>query len=48
MSRIIIDVVIPILDALLISQIFLNASEIGRVKEREIKTYLELEDEDQL
>jgi hypothetical protein len=51
MSRIIIDVIIPILDVLLISQLSLNAPEDGRVDPEErmvIKTYLKLEDEDQL
>ena len=51
MSRIIIDIIIPILGVLLISHIFLNAPENEGVHPGErivIKTCLELEDEDQL
>jgi len=51
MSRIIIDVVIPILDVLLISHISPDVPENGGVYSGERwtpKTYLKLEDEDQL
>lgn len=51
MSRVLVDIIIPILDALLISHISPDAPEMGRVNPEErmvIKTYLKLEDEDQL
>jgi hypothetical protein len=51
MSRIIVDIIIPILDVLIISHISPNGPEKGRVDPEErmvIKTCLKLEDEDQL
>jgi hypothetical protein len=51
MSRVVVDVIIPILDALIISHISPNGPEKGKVDPEErmvIKTYLKLEDEDQL
>jgi hypothetical protein len=51
MSRVVIDVIIPILDVLIISHISPSGPEKRRVDPEErmvIKTNLELEDEDQL